>query len=87
VSRNLLGHFKRPLVFKINSDPGSPERMTADRSKDAGINRSPPNHPVSLGSGHCPAGGLFLFEGLKERLIGLEGGFLQVLGVSARNGK
>src|SRR5262249_38224112 len=55
------------------------ERMAADRSKHAGINCTPPDHSVSLRARHCPPGGPFLAEGLKERRIGREGGFLQVL--------
>ena len=53
--------------------------MTADRGKDAGFNRSPPDHAVSLGARHCPAGRLFLAEGLKERFVRFKVGFFQVL--------
>jgi len=48
VGRNLLSRLKSSLVFKINRYSGCPERMTADRSKHTGINRSPPDHPVRL---------------------------------------
>jgi integrase len=37
----------------VFTDPG-PERMTANRGKHTGFNRSPPDRPVGLGSGHCP---------------------------------
>ena len=76
---NLLGGLKCSLVFKVNRYPGGPERMTADRGKDTGINRSPPDHAISLGTRHCPAGGLFLFEGLKQGRIRQKIRFLQVL--------
>jgi hypothetical protein len=48
--------------------------------RHAGIDRSAPDRPVSLGSGHGPAGWLLLPEGLKQghaltcsilRLVGL----------------
>jgi hypothetical protein len=45
VSRNLLSGLKRSLTFKINGNPGGTQRMTADRDKYTGINRSPPNRP------------------------------------------
>ena len=52
--------------------------MAADRGKDAGINRSSPDHSVSLGARHCPSGRLLLTECLKKRHISLEIRFLQV---------
>ena len=54
--------------------------MTADRGKHTGINCSPPDHSVRLGTQHCPPGRLFLTEGLKERRIGLKSGFFEILG-------
>src|SRR5262245_49855422 len=54
--------------------------MTADRSKDAGINRSAPDHPISLRARHRPSGRLFLFEGLKERRIRLKSSLFEILG-------
>src|SRR6516165_3271264 len=53
--------------------------MTADRSKDAGINRPAPDHPVGLRSRHCGACRLLVTEGLKERRIGLKTCFFQIL--------
>jgi hypothetical protein len=54
--------------------------MAAHRSKDANSERSPPNHPVSLGARHRPARRFFLVEGLKERLVWLKTRFFQILG-------
>src|SRR6266436_903715 len=54
--------------------------MAAHRSKDTGINRPPPNHPVSLGPRHCPSRRSFLVEGLKERLVWLKTRLFQILG-------
>ena len=80
VSRNLLCCLKSSFIFKVNSYPGGSERVTADRSKDTGIKRSAPDHPVSLGARHCSSGRLFLTESLKQRRIGRKIRFLQVLG-------
>src|SRR6516162_1580455 len=76
----LLSRFKSSVVLKINSYPGSSERMAADRSKDTSINCSPPDHSVRLSVRHCPAGRLFLTEGLKERFVRFKVGFFQVIG-------
>src|ERR1700693_6253160 len=80
MSRDFLSRFERSVVFQVNSNPGSPKRMTAHRSKDAGSKRSPADHPVSFGQRHRPPGRVFLVEGLKERLVWLKTRFLQILG-------
>ena len=41
---------------------------------------SPPDHSVRLRARHCPAGRLFLTEGLKERFVRFKVGFFQVIG-------
>jgi|SRR5271165_1954685 len=78
--RDLLSHFECSVVFQVNSNPGSTERMTADRSKNTGINCSPPNHSVSLRARHGVSGRLFLAEGLKQRLARFKARFFQILG-------
>src|SRR5208282_6117022 len=78
--RDFLSRFECSIVFQVNSDPGRPKRMAAHRSKDTGINRSPPDHSVSFGTRHGSSGRLFLAEGLKERLVWLKTRFLQILG-------